>query len=109
MTHSNDDFTVDIDKALRDAERAEKRAEVDRTIAEWQLTKLDRDNREAAHNLGIITDEQYQALKDKTDTAQVKARLDEHLAHLDSLRRDRDGVLRDSQGNRYDNDGNYVY
>ena len=101
------EFNVDPSAAARQAERDERIADANRLLDRAKKETLQRQNREAAIRLGLIDNEiahQIREAQEKQNDLEQKA---EELRDK-GLRKLRGGGWTDSQGNKYDNEGNYV-
>lgn len=112
-TNMSDDFKVDIDKAVRDAEKAERVIEIEALMMRMSDEKIQRENRRLAKDAGLIDSETElkirAAQKEANDLIQ-QARLhksDRNRA-MRGLVRDRDGNYRDFNGNKFDSNYNKI-
>lgn len=101
------EFNVDPSEAAKQAERDARIAEAHAWLAQTQKETLQRENRQAAVELGLIDTTQAAAIRE----LQGKQNELEFMAlklQNQGLRKLRGGGWTDSQGNKYDEEGNYI-
>lgn len=101
------EFNVDPTEAARAAEREERLADANRLLERAKKETLQRQNREAAIRLGLIDNEIANQIREEQEKQNDFEQKAEELRYR-GYRKLRNGGWSDPQGNRYDDEGNYV-
>lgn len=102
---------TDPDKVVREMQKQERLIELETNLQRMADEKLQRDNRKAAQDLGLIDSEQYHRIAQEqckeNDLLQTQRQITAKQK-LRGLVRDRDGNYKDFNGNKFDSVGNKI-